>query len=559
MLKLTSSQLKLTPTTSSEEISIYEISRASALKNEPFSFQLVYRSSSSTFEPVSISVKTELPAVGYRVDTLPIKNAANDYSERGYVSDLPGLYPDLLEKRPLTPEIIQKGGGNYERDVKHLLNASAKLPQAMLVTINPDSETLNAGEYEIVCTLSSLNNLSVLGSVTLKLEIIDSLLPEQTERYTNWFHVDCLCDYYKVEPYSDEFYAIFRSFIKNATAHRMNTLLLPAFTPALDTPIGHTRRNVQLVDIEKTPSGWKFSFERIAKFMSIAAECGIVYFEHCHLFTQWGAKHAPCIYDKEGKLLFGWDTDASSDEYREFIRAYLKSFIEFFRSEGYSDSQLIFHISDEPIEEHLESYKTAHDTISDLIEGFDQIDALSDVDFYSTGLVKTPVAFIPKADDFMKSCPSYWLYYTCGTYARSSSNRLITNTAARTRVLGLQMYYYRAKGFLHWGYNFYYDRMSEGQFDPKVDPCGYKLMPGGCYLCYPEENGAAPSLREKHMAEAFDDIRALKLLESLIGRDEVLRICEEKLGKISCTLIPEGNEMFELRELINEKLKELSK
>lgn len=559
MLKITSSQLKLTPLTPDEEISRYAITAASLLKNDTFSFQLVYKSPTEFCQPVTISIETDLPANAYRVDNVAVKYAANHYSERGYVSDLPGLYPDILEYRPLSPDIVEKGGTNYEQDVKYLLNASSGLWQAMLVTINPQSLSLNPGKHTITCTLRSLASLSILDTAVLELEVIDALLPEQTECYTNWFHVDCLCDHYKVQPYSEKFYVIFRSFIKNAAAHRMNTLLIPAFTPALDTPIGHSRQNVQLVGIEKTPDGWSFSFDRLAKFLRTASECGIKYFEHCHLFSQWGAKHTPCIYNNEGNLLFGWDTDASSDEYRDFIRAYLETFIKFFRSKGYLDSQLIFHISDEPIKEHLESYKKAHDMIADIIEGFEQIDALSDVDFYSTGLVKTPVAHIPNAEAFSQRCQSFWLYYTCGTYARNCSNRLITNTAARTRVLGLQMYRYRAKGFLQWGYNFYYDRMSEGQFDPRIDPDGYKLLPGCSYLCYPESDGAAPSLREKHMAEAFDDLRALKLLEKFVGRDNVLKLCEEKLGEININLIPEENALFELRELINSEIKKHAK
>lgn len=569
MLKLASSQLKLTPLMTNEEIEKFEISSASVLKNQPFSFELIYKSETELRQPVTLSVKTELPCEEYRIDCVPVTFASNDNDERGYVSSLPGLYPDLLEPRPADPELIIKGGdknnpdseflinGNrFEKDTKYLLNANKQIPQSLLVTINPNRETLNAGTYDITCTLRSLVSLTELGKVTLKLTVIDALLPKQTECYTNWFHVDSLCEFYKVEPYSEEFYEIFRSFIKNASKYRMNTLLTPAFTPALDTPIGTARRNVQLVDVEKVNGEWKFGFDRLKRFMREASDCGIEFFEHCHLFSQWGAAHAPCIYNVKNELIFGWDTDASSEEYREFIRQYLKEYINFARSEGYRDKQLIFHISDEPSKKHLDPYKKAHDMISDIIDGFDQIDALTDVDFYSTGLVKTPVAFINQAEEFKNNCPNFWLYYTCGPYAKNCSNRLITNTAARTRVLGLQMYYYNAKGFLQWGYNFYYDRMSEGWYDPRVNPNGYKLMPGCAYLCYPEKDGAVPSLREVHMSEAFDDIQRLKLLESYIGRDKVIEFCEEMLGKVSNTLIPEDNDLFILSEKINQKIAE---
>ena len=289
--------------------------------------------------------------------------------------------------------------------------------------------------------------------------------------------------------------------------------------------------------------------------MRVASECGIKYFEHCHLFTQWGARHSPTIYDTDGELLFGWDTDASGEEYVRFIREYLKAFIDFTLSEGYEKSQLLFHISDEPSGDQLEGYKKAHDAIADIIADYEQIDALSEVSFYETGLVKTPVAFIAKADEFDGRCDHFWLYYTCGTYAKECSNRLITNTPSRTRILGAQMYRYNAEGFLHWGYNYYYDRMSEGFFDPRIRPDGYKLLPGCSYLCYPEKGGAAPSLREVHMAEAFDDLRALKLLGSMIGREKVLALCESCLGVLDNHTIPEGAQLTRLRELVNEGIK----
>jgi hypothetical protein len=44
-----------------------------------------------------------------------------------------------------------------------------------------------------------------------------------------------------------------------------------------------------------------------------------------HLFTQWGAAHAPKIMatvDGTYRRLFGWETDAISDEYVGFLEAF---------------------------------------------------------------------------------------------------------------------------------------------------------------------------------------------------------------------------------------------
>ena len=292
------------------------------------------------------------------------------------------------------------------------------------------------------------------------------------------------------------------------------------------------------------------------RFVRHAKAGGIRYFEHCHLFSQWGAKNAPNIYDVTGARIFGFDTDAAGEEYIGFLRAYLAAFFAFAKEEGIADS-LIFHISDEPAEAQLESYRAAHDSVADLLHGQITADAMSSVKFHEEGLVTQPIPFISHADEFEKSCEGFWLYYT-GSAAARCTNRLISNTCARTRVLGVQMYRYKALGFLQWAYNFYYDRLSAGTTDPRSNPGGYKQMPGVTFLAYPIPGGAkhhvVPSIREKMMAEAFDDLRALKLLEMYIGRDAVLALCEEKLGEVSWQTIPEEEALRELREAVNAKI-----
>ena len=58
------------------------------------------------------------------------------------------------------------------------------------------------------------------------------------------------------------------------------------------------------------------------------------------------------------------------------------------------------------------------------------------------------------------------------------------------------------------------------------------------------------------MAEAFDDLRALQLLEERIGRDEVLAICEKHLGEINSQTDPDKDSLFYLRQEINKRIKE---
>ena len=129
-----------------------------------------------------------------------------------------------------------------------------------------------------------------------------------------------LADIYGIEVFSDEYFEVMRSFITEAAKTGMNMILLPAFTPALDTPIGGERKTVQLVGIKVTDNGYEFDFSRLRRWIDMCRRCGIEYYEISHLFTQWGACHAPKIVADVGgeiRRIFGWDTDSCGEEYRQ--------------------------------------------------------------------------------------------------------------------------------------------------------------------------------------------------------------------------------------------------
>ena len=114
-------------------------------------------------------------------------------------------------------------------------------------------------------------------------------------------------------------------------------------------------------------------------------ECGVEYFEMSHLFTQWGAHHAPKIMaetENGYERIFGWDTDAAGEEYRGFLSAVLPPLLDELESLGVAD-RCVFHISDEPGGDKLESYepKMSHgDSVRDFGHGGS--------DFYTNSVAK---------------------------------------------------------------------------------------------------------------------------------------------------------------------------
>ncbi|MBE6595910.1 MAG: DUF4091 domain-containing protein [Ruminococcaceae bacterium] len=538
----------------------------SALRNEPVSFCLAFRamyekSPTERIPDLPISVVAECEGVeiaSYAIGSVPLDATL---CEDG--AGKTGPVPDVLLPRITVPE-IRVGDQRlpfYEVGQNYLLNASAVSTGGVWFTFNEEGRMLEPGERSVSVRVISLTTGEVIREHVLRVNVIDAALPEEDFLYTNWFHYDCLADYYGVELYSDAYFEILKSYVKNAVRHGQNTLLTPAFTPALDTAVGMERRNVQLVGVSVRDGAYDFDFSLLERFVRMALDCGITHIEHCHLFSQWGAASAINIYgerDGEYGRLFSCEDAADGERYADFLQAYLPAFLDFARRLGIED-RLLFHVSDEPKDVQLPQYARAYGVVRELLAGHRFGDALSHYELYQSGVVETPIVATAFAEDFRDRCGNFMLYYTGGTPDERLSNRMLTSAPWKTRILGTQLFAYRATGFLHWGYNYYYGRMSYGIFDPKIDPCGYRNMPGVSYIAYPGfDRRAYPSVREKQMRDAVSDFLALHALEKRLGREETERLLALWLGEKPTvyTLPQSGEAMLALRARINAALAE---
>ncbi len=541
---------------------IWEAVNITALKNEPVSFQIAYRllrneeNEGELNQPFFVRIESEIPISVYHVGQVPVVHAiCEEQSEsRGA-----GLYPDVLWPKATNPKILSEGYPwedlSFEQGEETLLYADSVAWQSLWFIANERQETLVAGEYPVMVRFFGRLTNKELATVQTTVNLLDSSLPKQNLIYTNWFHCDCLADTYRVPVFSEEFFDIFADYVEKAARNGMNMLLLPAFTPALDTPENCERMTTQLVGVKKEKDKYVFDFSLMKRYLDIARSVGIEYFEHAHFFTQWGSKAAPKIIatvEGEQRRIFGWATPATSKEYTEFLNAYLPELISFLDSEGLH-GRVLFHISDEPSEKNADEYRIAKTIIGNHTKGYMTGDALSHYSFYENGTVETPIVAIDALKDFIGKCDELWGYYTGEPTPANVSNRLITDPAYRNRVLGLQLYYHKIKGFLHWGYNYYYDVQSHGLYDPLSMPEVFKGIPGSAYLVYPHRNKTAlQSARQKVFSEAINDMRALERLEELVGREETIAIIERHFGKVDFYTIPNSPEqLLDFRAEVN--------
>ena len=334
-------------------------------------------------------------------------------------------------------------------------------------------------------------------------------------------------------------------------------ILMPIFTPALDTKIGGERTTVQLVQIEKNGNIYSFDFKYVDRWIEMCLSNGVKYIEIAHLFTQWGAGHAPKVMatvDGEYKRIFGWDTDATGEDYKNFLQIFLKEFTAYLEAKGLKEN-VYFHISDEPNKEQLEQYKKSAQIAKDVLKGWKIFDALSHVEFYKDGLCEIPVPISSSIEKFSKEdIRERWVYYCCGPVVRAS-NRLLAMHSARTRCIGFQMYKYGIEGFLHWGYNFFNSQYSVDRINPFLNSNGGNWVSGGdANSVYPGRNGKPlESLRLIAFKQGIDDIRLLKLCEKYYTKEFLISEIEKIYGNITfLDCINDTETMVAIRNMLDE-------
>jgi hypothetical protein len=288
-------------------------------------------------------------------------------------------------------------------------------------------------------------------------------------------------------------------------------------------------------------------------------EKGMKYFEMTHLFSQWGAEYAPKIFaDVDGveTKIFGWHTRADSDDYKEFLKVFLKSLQEFLQEKGWEEL-CHFHISDEPNTSNIEHYSVARNIIKEIGFNAPVLDALSDYDFYERGLVDIPVASTEHIPKFIENhVENLWAYYCCCEYKDGLSNRFLNMPGLRTRVIGLQLYKAGVQGFLHWGYNHWYGhKCLNMDINPYLNTDADRGFPSGdAFLVYPGKNGPVSSIRLKLLQLALQDVAACVTLEKLIGRESVVAILDEEMPIDFMNYPHEEQWLLSLRERINSEI-----
>ena len=528
-----------------KELKEVNYNSATALQGEVFSLQLLYK---PDYPLAPLDIEIISPLKDFIKIRQVVSTPATFFGENqdDFILDTtPGLYPDLL-----------KDYSTYR--------SSHTSVHSLWVTVSIP-KTFPSGTYPISLNLTHKNVYRQerdfsLTTKEFNLTILPVQLPESKLKVALWLHCDCIASYYNLTPWSDEFFKVLKNYLLNMVSHGVNMVYVPLFTPPLDTHIGLERPTMQSVYVKEDESGnYSFNFDNLKKFISLALSCGIKHLEFSHLFTQWGAKFTPKIMVEmsNGALVqkFGWHVESNSPSYQNFLAAFLPKLYDFLIKNNW-EKLAYFHISDEPYEDNLEEYKRASTLFHKTLPNCKFFDALSRPEYVEKSLVEIPVVANNHLDKFLKfNLKEKWTYY-CVSQWNKVPNQFSHLPSIRNRILGVLSYVYNLDGFLHWGYNFWFGQLSTFKIDPFSDTCaGGGFPPGDAFKVYPNKDGHPfDSIRHEVFFDGLQDLAALQLLETKIGRNEVLNLIKEAFNnqEMTMTNYPKDNQwLLDFRHKVN--------
>lgn len=445
------------------------------------------------------------------VELVAVEYPAPPGADEHYLAHTPAVLPDLLVPAA-GEEIIPLADQWRAAWVDLVVDPDAVSTEASIPV------RVSVGDY-------------VIAELTVPVLIRATTLPPLDIPNSQWFHCDGLAEYYGLEVFGEQHWAVIDRFLAAARDISTNAILTPVWTPPLDTGVGHYRLTTQLVGITDAndDAHYEFDFTLLKRWMELCRSHGFRYLEIAHLFTQWGAKATPAIYvQSHGQLerRFGWDVASTDPRYRRFLEQLLPELKTLLEAE-WGLENILFHISDEPTQENADGYAAARSSVVDLLVNCTIVDAISDLSLYETGLVPHPIVATDHAGAFLDAGVRPWLYY-CVAQATNVANRFIALPSTRNRVIAAQLFKFEARGFLHWGFNFYNSARSLTAIDPFRDNCANRAFLGGDpFLVYPGPGGVPlESIRFRVFAEAMNDLRAMQLVRDQHGVERTLEIVD---------------------------------
>ena len=187
-----------------DDVSNLGVTKLTALKGESVNFQVYVKVDLRSTLPVRVESELSDFATLYQV-----KDTIIDFiwfNDDDVITDKPGIVPDIL-----IPLCDQNG-----------FYSASKYGSCMWVNVKVP-EYFKAGEYDFTVYFGE-------DSASLKIEIVDEVIEENTLKYTQWFHPDCIASCHNVAMYSEEHWKLIENYMLLAKDTGINMVLIPSIS-----------------------------------------------------------------------------------------------------------------------------------------------------------------------------------------------------------------------------------------------------------------------------------------------------------------------------------------
>ncbi|MCS7104872.1 MAG: DUF4091 domain-containing protein [Thermofilaceae archaeon] len=376
-------------------------------------------------------------------------------------------------------------------------------------------------------------------------------LPRRRSLYvTNWFSVEDIARVHGVELYSDDFWVVFGRWVKFMAEYGQNVFWVP-----LDT-----------VRVYASEEGYRFDFSIFDDYVETLLKNGAELIEITHVagFKRWGGRE---IELRSFKVIQG-EGSFKSEPGERVLPHMLKALETHLREKGWLERTVI-HVADEPTEDGIEEWRRVSRIVKEHAPQLRRIDAVETTGFDDDLEIWVPTLhhydqWLEEYEEARRRGRELW-FYTCLNPQGRYPNRFIDFPLIKTRILHWINMAYGLRGFLHWGYNWWY-----GNPFKDLNP---NLPPGDTHIVYPGREGPLPSLRLEAMRDGLEDYELFKLLEEeilFVKRElggkalklpferRALELCRKAMPSIT-GYIRDPRKLIELREEVINEIQEVRK
>lgn len=309
----------------------------------------------------------------------------------------------------------------------------------------------------------------------------------------NFFDYEDLGRQHGADPESNEYWELFRLYVRAQLHMRCTHILLPPGRPVYEN--GHLAG---------------FDFTAAQRAGRIAAEEGAPYLCGGHIahWSEWTGE----------EYFLAWDssTGVTTQEGYLQLRRYFTAWAGIVRENGW-EGRMTQALADEPQQGNARTYRILACIFRRFLPGVPIIDAVE-----TTDLGGGIDIWVPKQDTYEKWQDAFrtlqdageeiW-FYTCAFPAGRIMNRSMDLPLTVSRLLLWMGARYHLSGFLHWGFNYY---IGSDIWNHACCPHKGALLPAGdAHIVYPGTNGPWISMRYEAQRAGAEEYELFRLLEEV--------------------------------------------